>query len=113
MKTQFPKQSHKLVALLQDFRKNLTKIYGQNLRELVLFGSYARGDFHENSDIDILLVLENYNSPFAEINRISEIKYDFLLANNLIINIIPTNLENLEHSNKLLFKNIREEGIIL
>jgi predicted nucleotidyltransferase len=113
MKTQVPKQSHNLVPLLQDFRKKLNKIYGQNLRELILFGSYARGDFHKNSDIDILLVLENYSSPFTEINRVSEIKYDFLLANNLLINIIPTNLENLEHSNKLLFKLIREEGIIL
>ncbi|MFM6024422.1 MAG: nucleotidyltransferase domain-containing protein, partial [Dolichospermum sp.] len=35
-----------------------TAVYGNNLKQVILFGSYARGDFTSDSDIDILIVTQ-------------------------------------------------------
>jgi predicted nucleotidyltransferase len=45
-------------AALDRFRAALERRFGSRLRELVLFGSHARGDAHEESDVDVLVVVE-------------------------------------------------------
>ena len=42
-----------ILKILKDKKKDLEKKYP--ISELALFGSYARGDYHVNSDIDILV----------------------------------------------------------
>ena len=41
--------------ILQRYVSDLIQIYGRNLKTIILYGSYARGNFHENSDIDIMI----------------------------------------------------------
>ena len=38
--------------LLNEYVNELTKIYGSHLKKIILYGSYARGDYREDSDID-------------------------------------------------------------
>ncbi len=42
-----------------EYKASLQNLYGNELVELVLFGSYARGDYHEESDVDFTVVLRN------------------------------------------------------
>ena len=56
MKTKLPKKSANIATLLKSFQADLLKIYGEHLQKIILFGSYARGDFREGSDIDLLLL---------------------------------------------------------
>ena len=42
----------------------------ENLVSVVLFGSFARGDFHECSDIDLLLIFEELPSSFFERSKL-------------------------------------------
>ena len=44
---------------LQEFKDKVTKKFGSNLVSLKLFGSKARGDFHEESDLDVLVIIKN------------------------------------------------------
>ena len=46
--------------LLKDASDSLKQIYGDDLVKVILYGSYARGDYHADSDIDIL-ALVNYD----------------------------------------------------
>lgn len=41
------------------FKETMQELYGERLAKIVLYGSYARGDFHEESDIDFLVVLND------------------------------------------------------
>jgi predicted nucleotidyltransferase len=41
---------------LRDFRRRLEQAYGQKLAGVLLFGSFARGDEHEESDVDVLVL---------------------------------------------------------
>lgn len=41
----------------REYKTSLQNFYGNEFVELVLFGSHARGDFHEESDLDFAIVL--------------------------------------------------------
>jgi predicted nucleotidyltransferase len=41
------------------FKEIMQELYGERLSKIILYGSYARGDFHEESDIDFLVVLND------------------------------------------------------
>ena len=55
-----------------EYKLQLQQMYGSQLVELILFGSYARGDFNAESDIDFAVVLNNPDiHPAAEILKIT------------------------------------------
>lgn len=48
-----------LAQTLSEFGRELRRRYGRDLLELRLFGSFARGEAHEESDVDVAVVLEH------------------------------------------------------
>lgn len=57
------------------FKKELLEKSGDEIKEIRLFGSKARGDWHEGSDIDVLIIL----SRFADKNQTKDIVYSLVL----------------------------------
>jgi uncharacterized protein len=41
--------------------------------KIILFGSYARGDFDEDSDLDFLVILPEVGNRFAEMARLQDV----------------------------------------
>ena len=77
----------KIREVLDKFAEEAKKIYGTKLESLILYGSCARGDFENDSDIDILILLnvplESINSERKRILDISDkldLEYDVVLA---------------------------------
>ena len=48
---------------IKEFKKDVKKLYGNRLKHIILYGSYARGSATEDSDIDLLIVLEGKTKP--------------------------------------------------
>lgn len=44
--------------LIEQYISEIKKIYGSHLREMILYGSYARGDYRRDSDVDIMILLD-------------------------------------------------------
>lgn len=44
--------------LLNQYVELLCQIYGKHLKTVILYGSYARGDYRDDSDIDIMVLLD-------------------------------------------------------
>ena len=64
-------------AALQEFAKHLAQVRLPPLSRFVLFGSYARGDFREDSDLDVAVVFEGAPPPpGAQLTRINELLVD-------------------------------------
>ncbi len=72
------------LAILKDLKGNLQKGYNIPVKDIILFGSQAIGIPDENSDYDVLIVLENdYNA--RDENQIYDLCYEINLKYNIII----------------------------
>jgi uncharacterized protein len=98
--------------IAEEFKLELQKLYGDELAALILFGSHARGDFHEESDIDFAVVLKDPNTRAApEIFKTSIISTDLSLKYGLMISTFPISSEKAKNSKQGIFKEIRKDGV--
>lgn len=89
------------------------KIYGDNIQGIYLYGSYARGDFDEESDIDFAAIIEGdqvelrmkRNQNYAYLTDI-ELDYDVVIS----FGIIPAFYFNKYFSEVPYYQNILKEG---
>lgn len=69
---------------------DLRRLYGDRLRRVLLFGSWARGDAHPESDIDLLVVLDRVDSPWDELERMDEILDRHSVEHETVVSVMPT-----------------------
>ena len=56
----------------KEYKESLQNLYGDELVELILFGSYARGDARPDSDVDLLVVANTVDGPRRESVRLRQ-----------------------------------------
>jgi len=100
-------------AFIARIRKILEKLYGERLDGLVLHGSRARGDFDEDSDIDLLVLLEGPVDFGAELRAIVDSLYDMQLETEVAIEAFPADRTAFEQGAWPLYRRASEEGIRL
>jgi predicted nucleotidyltransferase len=98
-------------GVLEEFRKRLEKLYGERLKNIVLYGSWARGEATEDSDIDIALVFEGEITPGDEIDRMIDIITEINLKYGVLISVYPVSEEDYLNLKSPLLMNIRREGV--
>lgn len=98
--------------ILRDLKKELQKIYGEQLKAVVLFGSYARGDAHPpDSDIDVMIVLKG-EFDYWKMNKLaSKIVADLSLKYDVVISRKLTSDEEYANSKFPFYINVRREGV--
>ena len=57
----------RIAALMHELKTDLAALYGHRLREVYLYGSYARGEQDQESDVDVIIVLDQVSRYGAEI----------------------------------------------
>jgi uncharacterized protein len=100
-----------VTRILTELRQYLEALYGERLRNIVLFGSEARGDAGPYSDIDVLIVLQGSPDPNEEDRRISDYLYDIWLKHERLVFCIFMGEDRYLHRQGPLLRNIRREGI--
>lgn len=88
-------------------------MYGPQAPRLLLYGSYARGEATEASDVDVLLVYRQRTPPGSEIQRLGGILADLNLRYQVLISVLPASQDDLHTSQSAFWENIRQEGIAL
>ena len=99
--------------VLGKVRERLRHAYGEKLRSIVLYGSYARGDAEEGSDIDILVVLSQFSDAAEELKQLSAIDEDLCLDYGIVLSLLPIREQDYQGRNTPFLLNVRREGISL
>jgi uncharacterized protein len=100
-----------LAALLGRLDADFAALYGERYGGLILFGSYARGEADEGSDVDLLLLLEGEVSPARELRRAQEVKWPLALEAGYTVSLLPVSVEDYQMSEGPSLWNARREGI--
>jgi predicted nucleotidyltransferase len=98
-------------ALLSELKSGLVQIYAERLRGLYPFGSYARGQQHPQSDLDVLIVLDRLEPYGAEIHRTSPLVSAIFLDYALSVSRVFFPETHWAHSDSPFLDNLREEAI--
>ena len=76
-----------LDVLLKETYTELRKVFGEKLDSVILYGSYARGDYDSESDIDVMALvdlekgeLSKYRRTVSDFANDIDLKYDVLLS---------------------------------
>ncbi len=101
-------------TILSELRGLLEACYGARLKQLVLFGSQARGDAEPGSDSDVLVVPAGPIDTVEEWQRTGDMLYDLMCAHEcILISCIFMDEERFTNRNGPLLRNIRREGVVM
>lgn len=102
--------------VLMTFAQGTKKILDNNFSKIIVYGSYARGDYKENSDIDVMILTPFSKEEIEQVeNKIFDLAFELELESGIVINPV---LENEEHYKYWLgalpfFDNVEKEGIVI
>ncbi|MBI2332330.1 MAG: nucleotidyltransferase domain-containing protein, partial [Chloroflexi bacterium] len=87
------------------------QIYGAKFKKAYLYGSHARGDYTEDSDIDILIVLANFKKYGEELRRTTNLVGGLSLEYGVTVSVVFSREKEWKHDKLPLLMNIRADGI--
>lgn len=97
--------------LLVEVKKRLKEIYGDNLKDVILYGSYARGDFSQGSDIDLIILLGKMEQRMTERKKYFDAIWELELKYDMVISILPFKEEEYKTRRLPIILNAKREGI--
>ena len=103
-----------LLPALEAYAARLRAIFGDRLRELRLFGSYARGEANEDSDVDVLVLVDGLTD--LEIGVVTGEVAHVIIATGLPLSplaMATERLSELRKAERLLARDLDTEGIAL
>ena len=97
--------------ILKDFTEKMEVLFGRSLNKIILYGSYARGDYKENSDIDIMILTSMSEDEIRIIeNQVYDIAYDYQLSDNIQVDTAKSLVENSLHTFDDAMGQSKEDG---
>jgi predicted nucleotidyltransferase len=103
-----------VLGALARFRAWLEDHFGSRVQEFAVFGSRARGDAHEESDVDVLVVIDGFD--VAERGALCEAAYDAGLDGDEYVSLAPlvvstAQAADMRRRERRIFVEIDREGV--
>lgn len=105
---------NEVFSIINQLREGLSRLFPQEQFDVILFGSYARNDADDGSDIDVLFLVDAPRRSIAEKSwQVGEVCADLLLEHGVVVSPIIENRAYFHSQANLLpfFKNIQQEGV--
>ena len=104
--------------VISEFITTINNKFGDRIKKIILYGSYARGDFNTTSDIDIMILTNFTDDEIAQYrSEIVQLAYDIEWDNKFDIHLSPL-VKNMDRFNYWLealpfYMNVQKEGVVL
>lgn len=108
----------KIEDIVQEFINKVYEILGTRAKKIILYGSYARGDYNDSSDIDIMILTDLTDDEIIKYrDSVTDIAYDIEETHDFDIMLSPL-VKNIDKFNYWLealpfYMNIQKEGVVL
>lgn len=102
------------IVILGEVYAACNPVFGNAIKEAYLYGSYARGDYHAESDIDILLAVDMEPTEISELrNQVGLISSDLSLKHDVTVSVTVKPFDQFRQYADVLpyYKNVLGEGI--
>ena len=103
----------RLKKLLHELKNELEKVFGEKLKKVIVYGSYARGESDEGSDLDIMVLVDmNEKEIKNERDKVLDLTVDLTTRYGVVLSIIENNYDYFYDWAEVLpfFANIEKEG---
>jgi len=105
-----------LTTLTDELSRNTQFIFGDKLRKIILYGSYARGDYNDDSDLDIMVLADFEESEESQLQEaVDKLASRTSLAHDVIVSLLLKNASFFEMYTEFLpyYRNVATEGVEL
>ncbi|MGQ4874814.1 MAG: nucleotidyltransferase domain-containing protein [Promethearchaeia archaeon] len=101
----------KIIQLANQIKKFLIKVYGDKIKEVILYGSHVRDEATKDSDIDILVLIDDSINPFDVRKCLSDLLFDILLEKGELVSVVVLHEIFFKKFNYPFMLNVKKEGI--
>jgi predicted nucleotidyltransferase len=102
----------KIKRLINQIKEHLVGLYGEKIKKVILYGSYVRGEETRDSDIDMLVLIDQSLNPFEVRENLSDLVFDILLEEGELISVIAVPEHLFENYNSPFMLNVKKEGVV-
>ena len=102
----------RIKQLVNQIKKYLMKIYGEKIKQVILYGSHVRSEATKDSDIDVLVVVDDSLNPFEVRRSLSDFLYNLLLEEKELVSVIAVPEHFFENYNSPFILNVKGEGVV-
>ena len=103
-------------VIVYRFSEDVKRILGDKLTKIIVYGSYARGDYREDSDVDIMILTKLSEEEIRAIkNDIYDLAFEVEMSTGIELSPIIKNEEQYEYWVDTLpfYRNVRDEGVVV
>ena len=107
---------NRIDKILKQFIQEVSQLLGKRLKQIILYGSYARGDYDNNPDIDIMILTDLDEQEIIKYRmKIRDLACDLELDNDITISPLLRNFQKYNDRKDIIpfYMNIQKEGVIL
>lgn len=97
--------------IVLEIKQLLDEKYTNHVREVIIYGSFARGEATEDSDIDVIVVTDNNTDSLEVEEALDALLFQILLEENELVSVMVIPEETYCNYNSPFLLNTREEGI--
>lgn len=102
--------------IIMKFSREVKEVLGVNLSRIILYGSYARGEQRDNSDVDIMILTSLSDDEIKKVEPvIFDLAFEYEMKYFVNISVIVKNEEHFHYWLGALpfYDNVEREGVVL
>ena len=114
MKKKYNIKDAHVLAILDDVKRMAAESFGSKLKEIILYGSYARNQQTPESDVDVMFIFDDHRNEIVKYrDTIADIMVELALKYDVMISITENSAEDFKEYVRYVpfYSNVYNEGV--